>query len=122
MLQARTPTRVSVFLRKKSPLYSDAYDEVARTASSTLDIPPPGRCRLLAVQVWPRLTVLVFDAFHDGYDAAAAHHVADLPARVNVHVAKQHNYHGWAGQPPYVEDQTGRVPPTYSDPRDASML
>jgi hypothetical protein len=87
--------------------------------------------------------VLVFDIFYDNYDLNTAHHKVDLPVllvdygkassvvrktshefseTVNVHVATQHNYHGWNAEPPYFEDQTGHNPPKYEDPRDAKML
>lgn len=85
---------------------------------------------------------MVFDVFHDDYDTSTAHHKANLPvlhvthgrashARVaspqfrefiNCHIAAQHNYHGWDGKPPYIEDQTGVMPPKYENPRDTSML
>lgn len=126
-----------MFLRKKSPLFTDVYDEVVRKACSTLDI-PYDRCKLLAIQVWQRLTVLVFDVFYDDYDVLEAHKVVDLPVilvdygkrlsyvrlaspefreEVNNHVANQHNFNGWTGKPPYIEDQTSSVPPTYCYPR-----
>ncbi|KAF2245109.1 hypothetical protein BU26DRAFT_533216 [Trematosphaeria pertusa] len=129
ILQARKPTRVAVFLRRKSPLYPNPYDEVVQKACSTLG--------------WQQLTILVFDIFHDEYDVSTAHRVVkllvilvdygkrlsyvrmgslDLQEHVNVHVAKQHNYNGWDGKPPFFEDQTGPVPPKYYNPRDTSML
>ena len=115
-----------------------------RNACSTLDILlEESRYRLLAIQKWERLTVLVFDIFHDDYDLSTAHHLVNLPVllvdygkrlsyvrvaspefreQINVHVAKQHNYNGWSGKPPYFEDQTGPVPPKYCNPREPSIL
>ncbi|KAF2240402.1 hypothetical protein BU26DRAFT_589423 [Trematosphaeria pertusa] len=134
----------TVFLRRKSPLYPYAYDEAVQKACSTLDIPHNESCyKLLAIQKWQQLTILVFDIFNDKYDVSTAHHKANLPVllvdygkrlsyvrvaspelqeRINVHVANQHNFNGWDGELPYFEDQTGSAPPKYDNPRDTSML
>ncbi|KAH8707027.1 hypothetical protein GQ44DRAFT_777594 [Phaeosphaeriaceae sp. PMI808] len=144
IVQARKPTRVAVFLRRKSSLYPNAYDEVAQKACSTLGVPyNESGHKLLAIQKWQQLTILAFDIFNDDYDASTAHHKVNLPVllvdygkrlsyvriaspelreSINIHVANQHNYNGWDGKPPYFEDQTGSVPPKYYNPRDTSML
>ena len=143
ILQARKPTRVVVVLRKKSPFYAYAHDEVMQKTCTTIGVPHHETRKLLAIQKWQQLTVFIIDVFHDDYDASTAHHVTDLPVllvdfgkrfastrvasstfqeQINVQVAKQHNYHGWDGKPPYFEDQTGTIPPIYDNPRDISML
>ncbi|KAF2001682.1 hypothetical protein P154DRAFT_157876 [Amniculicola lignicola CBS 123094] len=144
VVQAQKPTRVAVILRRKSPLYPTAYEEVVQKACSTLDVPHSESCsKLLAIQKWQQSTILVLDIFNDDYDESTAHHKVNLPVllvdygkrlsyvrvaspdlqdRINTHVANQHNYNGWDGKPPYFEDQTGAVPPKYYNPRDTSML
>lgn len=73
------------------------------------------KSRLIAIQKWPKLDVLVFDIFYDNYYLDTAHHKVDLPVllvdygkassvvrktgyafseMINAHVATQHNYHG----------------------------
>ena len=130
-------------LRKKSFFYAHAYDEAVQKICTSIGILYHETRKLLVVQKWQHLTILVIDVFYDDYDASTAHHVADLPVllvdfgkrfasirvatstfqeQINVQVAKQHNYHGWDGKPPYFEDQTGTIPPMYDKPRDISML
>jgi hypothetical protein len=82
IVQARKPTRVAIFLRRKSPLYPNAYDEVVQKACSTLDVSYNESCyKLLAIQKWQQLTILVFDIFNNDYDVSTAHHKANLPVR-----------------------------------------
>ncbi|KAJ8133329.1 hypothetical protein O1611_g297 [Lasiodiplodia mahajangana] len=142
LLGTREPARIAVFLRTKSSLYALTHDQVVRNTCTSLDVPHE-KSRLIAIQKWPKLDVLVFDIFYDNYDPNTAHYKVDLPVllvdygkassvarkashefseTVNVHVATQHNYHGWNAKPPYFEDQTGHNPPKYENPRDATML
>ncbi|KAI1122726.1 hypothetical protein F5Y10DRAFT_253403 [Nemania abortiva] len=144
LLTTRKPARIAIFLRKKSPLFSLTYDEVIRNTCVFLEIPHE-KSQFLAVQKWDRLHVLVFDIFYDNYDPNTGHLKVDLPVllvdygkrlsvfrrtspefreTVNVHVAKQHNYHGWDAKPPYIEDQrsTRACVPTYKFPRDSSLI
>ena len=136
------PTRIAIFLRTKSPLYNHAYNEVIQRACSALDI-PYNKTRFIAINIWQRLTILVFDIYHIKYDVSTAHRQADLPVllvdygrkrsysrvaspefrnTVNRHVARQHNLHGWDARPPYLQDQTLDHPPSYRYPRDPSIM
>ncbi|KAK1772232.1 hypothetical protein QBC33DRAFT_2568 [Phialemonium atrogriseum] len=54
------PTRIAIYLRTKSPLYSTTYDEVVRRTSSILEV-LCDQSRLLAIQKWTKLTALVFE-------------------------------------------------------------
>ncbi|XTI94542.1 hypothetical protein V2W45_1515107 [Cenococcum geophilum] len=86
-----------------------------RKTCSTLDVSYNESCyKLLAIQKWQQLTILVFDIFNNDYDVSTAHHKANLPVlvdygkrlsyvrvaspelreRINIHVANQHNYNG----------------------------
>lgn len=78
LLQAQKPTRVALFLRTKSPLYSDNYNQVVPQTCSVLSVPHE-KSRLLAIQKWTRLSAIVSDIFHDDYDVSKGHHKADLP-------------------------------------------
>lgn len=108
---------------------------------SILNIPlDESHYKLLAIQKWQQLTIMIFDIFHTGYDPSTAHHKADLPVilidygkrlsyarttspefrdRINDHVAHEHNSNGWDGKPPFFQDQTSLVPRTYYFPRSA---
>ena len=141
MLQAQTPTRVAILLKRRSPLYSSSPDTVVSAACAALDV--PCNYRLLVIQKWPQLTILVFDVFHSAYDCSTAHHKADIPVlcfdyspqnscckqpsddfrnQINNYVAKMHNLNGWDQKPPYTEDLTSQEPRTYRNPRDTSIL
>ncbi|KAF5024697.1 hypothetical protein F66182_3226 [Fusarium sp. NRRL 66182] len=138
MLQNQNPTRVVVFLRKKSPFYSLERDEVMVKACGSLDIDQvKSRAKLLTIWKCDRLTIFAFDLWYDDYDWATAHHKVDLPVllidygkrsyvkvaghefqdEVNNFVARQHELHGWDAKPPYFQDQTGPEVPTYGNPR-----
>ncbi|KAF2175853.1 hypothetical protein K469DRAFT_609373, partial [Zopfia rhizophila CBS 207.26] len=116
IVQARKPTRVAVFLKIKSPLYFNAYNEVVQKAYSTLNIPYNESCyKLFVIQKWQQLTILVFDIFNDDYDVFTVYYKANLPVllvdygkrlpyvkvaspelqeHINIYVANQHNYNG----------------------------
>ncbi|RKK73781.1 hypothetical protein BFJ70_g17599 [Fusarium oxysporum] len=138
MLQNQNPTRVVVFLRKKSPFYSLSRDEVMVKACGSLGIDQvKSRAKLLTIWKCDRLTIFAFDLWYDDYDWATAHHKVDLPVllvdygkrsyvkvaghefqdEVNTFVARQHELHGWDAKPPYFQDQTGPEVPTYGNPR-----
>ncbi|KAH7464057.1 hypothetical protein FOMA001_g17894 [Fusarium oxysporum f. sp. matthiolae] len=138
MLQNQNPTRVVVFLRKKSPFYSLSRDEVMVKACGSLGIDQvKSRAKLLTIWKCDRLTIFAFDLWYDDYDWATAHHKVDLPVllvdygkrsyfkvaghefqdEVNTFVARQHELHDWDAKPPYFQDQTGPEVPTYGNPR-----
>ncbi|KAI1116267.1 hypothetical protein F5Y14DRAFT_76165 [Nemania sp. NC0429] len=143
-LQAQRPTRVVVFLRSKSPLYSLEPGEITTRVCRTLGIDPgESRAKLMTIWIWHRLTIYAFDLWYDAYDWATAHHKVDLPVllvdygrrmsyvkiagrelrdRANDHVARQHEQHGWDAKPPYLQDQTGPVAPTYGNPRCVEVV
>ncbi|KAI1089508.1 hypothetical protein F5B19DRAFT_372720 [Rostrohypoxylon terebratum] len=142
LLETRVPTRIAVFLRRKSPLYSAPHQQVVFDTCSILQVPSE-ESRLIAVQKWPQLDILVFEVFHDAYDPKTAHHKADLPVllvdygkassvaknvslefrgTINKHVASQHNLHGWDAEPPFIEDHTSPGPRKYENPRDTTLL
>ncbi|KAI0834046.1 hypothetical protein F5Y06DRAFT_180916 [Hypoxylon sp. FL0890] len=142
LLETRVPARIAVFLRKKSPLYSTTHQQVVFDTCSFLQVPEE-ESRLIAIQKWPQLDILVFEIFYDDYDLKTAHHKADLPVLlvdygkassvvktvssefreiINKHVASQHNLHGWDAKPPFVEDHTSYGPRRYENPRDTALL
>ena len=142
-LRERMPTRVAIFVRTKSPLYLCAPDEIVKAACSSLDIASDiNKSKLLVVEKWDRLNILVFDIFHEKYDLSTAHQEENLPVilidfgkrysvikaamknfegKVNRGVARHHNLNGWDKTPPYVADHTGTKVPTYPNPRDLSI-
>ena len=130
-------TRVAVFLRPKSPLFSLSYDKVVRMTCATLS-QPYSKSLFLTIQIWPQLTILIFELYHDAYDWSTAHQPVDLPALLvdygrkrayarvagpetrklaKQYVAGQHDSHGWDARPPYLQDQTGPTPPRYYNAR-----
>lgn len=143
LLESHQATRIAVFVRTKSPLYSHPADEAVRAASSTLNIHAPPT--LLAIEKWDRLDVLVFDVFHDAYDWSTAHQEVNLPVilvdygkrysvvkeagpefrkEVNGAIARELDLNRWDVRPPYVADQTrmrAKVP-TYPNPRHMITL
>ncbi|KAL2756518.1 hypothetical protein ACRALDRAFT_2026580 [Sodiomyces alcalophilus JCM 7366] len=145
LLQKQNPTRVAVFLRKKSPLYSLENDEVLVKACCTLGIDPvASRAELMTIYKWDRLTIFVFNIWYNDYDWATAHHKVDLPVilvdygkrmssvkicsqnfrdEVNHFVARQHELHGWDAKAPYLQDHTLLgVVPTYPNPRCVKLV
>ncbi|KAI9674957.1 MAG: hypothetical protein M1817_001363 [Caeruleum heppii] len=131
------PTRVVVFLRPNSPLFSLPYEEVVRLTCATVS-QPYSKSLFLTIQIWPQLTILIFELYHDAYDWSTAHQAVDLPALLvdygrkrayarvagpetrtlaKQYVARQHDSHGWDARPPYLQDQTGPTPPRYYNAR-----
>ena len=126
-----------VFLRRKSPLFCLPYNDVVLKTCAELS-QPYSKSLFLTIQVWPQLTILIFEIYHDAYDWSTAHQHLDLPAvlvdygrkrayarvagpetrRLAMqYVAGQHDAHGWNARPPYLADHTGPETPTYYSPR-----
>ncbi|KAI1775275.1 hypothetical protein F4818DRAFT_416142 [Hypoxylon cercidicola] len=142
LLETRVPARIAVFLRKKSPLYSITHQQVVFDTCSSLQVPEK-ESRLIAIQKWPQLDILVFEIFYDNYDLKTAHLKTDLPVllvdygkassvvknvslefreTINKHVASQHNLHEWDAKPPFIEDCTSHGYRKYENPRDTTLL
>ncbi|KAJ5725087.1 uncharacterized protein N7483_006444 [Penicillium malachiteum] len=108
------------------------------------DLSAPMEPRLVAVQQWRTRVFIVFDIAHTEYNVKLGHlpEHNQLPVvvthfskkktaytanpwvsrRVNHDVAMLHNANGFDAVPPFVEDHSSGVPPSYNRPRDISML
>ncbi|KAH7190777.1 hypothetical protein DER44DRAFT_815864 [Fusarium oxysporum] len=115
MLQNQNPTRVVVFLRKKSPFYSLSRDEVMVKACGSLGIDQvKSRAKLLTIWKCDRLTIFAFDLWYDDYDWATAHHKVDLPVLL-VDYGKR-SYVKVAGHE-FQDEVNTFVARTYGNPR-----
>ena len=148
------PVRVLVIVRPGSSVWSTAWtlpDSVVSASISQLkrshllpafhdEIPRT----LLAQQRYHRFIHIVFDIFHQSYDAALGHlpksnilpvlvvtfertdHAQQAQSKlsklVNTEIAKAHNLNGIDSMPPFIEDHTSGLPPLYLAPREPSWL
>ncbi|KAJ6111201.1 hypothetical protein N7486_003436 [Penicillium sp. IBT 16267x] len=100
--------------------------------------------RLVAVQQWRTRVFIVFDIAHTDYNVKLGHlpehnqlpvvvahfsrkktaYIANpwVSQRVNHDVAMLHNANGFDAVPPYVEDHSSGIPPSYHSPRDITLL
>ncbi|RDL33036.1 uncharacterized protein BP5553_08475 [Venustampulla echinocandica] len=98
--------------------------------------------KLLAVEIWGKRVLIVFDVNHQNYDWQTAHDISKnnppifrfklgkdknnalitrdkaLDYRVNFTIADLHKRNGYSAHPPYVADRSrGAAPLHYNDPR-----
>ena len=144
--------RILVVVKQKSNLWHSAWHNPEDTISTAIEAlrktifltNNDARSRLLAVHRWPHSIYLVFDIHHDSCDSSLGHlpehnnlpvilvHLgrkisrkrasSDLQGRVNREVALAHNVNGEHGVPPFDEDHTSDIIPTYLNVRDPCLL
>jgi len=147
MLRFKQPTRVTILVRKRSPLWQPTLvssGPIIEEALSALHVKPSeAQHKFLVNEKWPFLNIFVFDIYHKSYRSASAHIPEQLSVltvdcrdkgitvsiagsfrrhEVNARVAQHHNLNGWEGEPPFFADYTLSTPVSYLDPRDSSFL
>ena len=146
--------RVLVIVRPGSIIWPTAWEHPEDVVSSSISLLQQSDLLsirdddlqelLLVRQRFQRFIHIVFDKFHDSYDAAMGHlpennrlpvlivtfgkssHVRSAEPRlrklVNTQIAMVHNLNGINSVPPFIEDHTSGVTPLYLAPREPSWL
>ena len=140
------PVRLAVIVHGSSSLWDMVIQTpalVLKASLETFGVKTSAEYELIVTQLWPRRRILVFDR----KDALVNFNTAHLPqddqvilvhhspsharveeaghfprAQINREVARCYNLHGWNERPPFVKNQTAANPPSYTNPRDTSLL
>lgn len=128
MLGFKQPTRVTILVRKRSPLWQPALVASGPIIEEALHVKPSeAQPKFLVNEKWPVLNMFVLDIYHKSYRSASAHIPEQLSVltvdcrdkgiavsiagsfrrhEVNAQVAQHHNLNGWEGEPPFFANYT----------------
>lgn len=152
---ATEPLRVFVRVSSKSGCYLEAWNSLeniiafsldALKNNSILDTSTAPQLRLIAVDRYHMFTLIVFDIFHDMYDASRGHlpdqnnlHLYQVfissnnnrdttsvrrategvRVKVNEEIRKLYDLNGEGGKPPFKADHLDGNAPVYWSPRSS---